>query len=134
MISVDVDGIADVVASLRAIASKARTSSSVADVGQDFASRLRAATPVGYSGKLRDSVVYSETDDGVDVGYEEGVETAGEARLDSVLSVSTKGKSVIRRKQWAKASELESIMQETFDSFASEAATVLEERLLSGIS
>lgn len=135
MISVSLEGVSDVVASVLSLPDKIGAKSSLDAAASSFAARLRAATPAGYSGKLRDSVIYSqESDVSVAVGYESGVETAGNESLDSVRAVRTKGKSVIQRKKWVQVSELETVLSETFDSYADEAVSMLEESMSSGLS
>jgi hypothetical protein len=79
-------------------------------------------------------VIYEANEDESLVGYEQGVETAGNPKLDSVREVRTRGGSVISRKKWIQPSDLESVLQETFDSFSDEAVEVLEKRLSRGIS
>lgn len=132
MIHVSLDGLEDVLQSIRDIPTSLNTRAVFDEVGQKFSARLRAATPKGYSGKLRDSVVFTSDEDGAEVGYESGVETSGDSSLDSVLKPKTRGKSVLR--QWVKADDLESVLEETFDGFADEAVSVMEERFASGLS
>lgn len=95
------------------------------EVSQQFSARLRAATPLGYSGKLRDSVVWESDDEEAVVGYEEGVEKAGNPKLDSVIRPTTSGRSVLR---WTPVDELEGVMEETFDAYSSTAVSVMETR------
>lgn len=126
MISVSLEGLDDVLRTIRSLPSSVDTETALEAVSQQFSARLRAATPKGYSGRLRDSVLYeidSESNT-ASVGYEQGVETAGNPKLDSVKRVKTKGRSVLR--QWTQASDLESVLEETFDGYADEAMSVFE--------
>lgn len=134
MITASIDGLGEVKSSVLSLASMIEPRKHLSDVSESFAARLRAATPVGYSGKLRDSVIYSVDDTQATVGYEQGVETAGRESLDSVRSVRTRGRSVIQRKKWVTPGELEAVLQETFDSYSDEAVALLEESMASGIS
>lgn len=132
MITVSLHGLDDVLASLQKIPTSLTSESVFDEIGQQFSARLRAATPKGYSGRLRDSVVYEVKGSEVLVGYEEGVETAGNPKLDSVRAVQTKGKTVLRR--WVQPDDLESVLEETFDAYAGDATTVFERRLASVVS
>jgi hypothetical protein len=91
-------------------------------VAQRFEPRLRAATPRGYSGRLRDSVISETSDEALLVGYERDVETAGNPALDSVIRPQTKGRSVLR---WASTDELSSVLEETFDAYSDEAVELM---------
>lgn len=134
MISIELTGLNETLDEIRKLPAMAGSRSAFEEAAQTFSARLRAATPPGYSGKLKDSVVFEVEDKESLVGYEEGVETSGNPKLDSVREVKTKGKSVIARRKWVQTSDLESVLQETFDSYADEAVSLLEERLSSGIS
>lgn len=126
MIDVSLEGVDDVIKTLQKIPTSIDRESVFSDVSQRFAARLRAATPKGYSGKLRDSVVFTSDESSGEVGYEPGIETAGDSSLDSVLRAKPKGRSVLRR--WVKPDELESVLQESFDQFATEAVTFMADR------
>lgn len=132
MIGVSIEGIDEITEKLRAIPTSIDRRTIFEEVAQKFSARLRAATPVGYSKKLRDSVIYQVSDDSAEVGYESGVETAGNPDLDSVTRPRTRGRSVLRK--WVQADELESVLAETFDAYAAEAVTHLEEAFADGIS
>lgn len=132
MIDVTLDGLEDVLAEIRDIPTSLDTRTVFSDVAQKFASRLRAATPKGYSGKLRDSVVFYSDSEAAEVGFEAGVETSGNSSLDSVLEPQTRGRSVLR--QWVQTDELESVLEETFDGFSEEAVSIMTERFVRGIS
>jgi len=129
MKSIVLEGLDDVVSSVRAFPASVDTSSAFEEIGQEFSARLRAATPKGFSGRLKDSVMYELAAEGdeVVVGYEEGVQTAGDEKLDSVRRPRTKGSSVLRR--WIQAEDLESVLEETLDAYADEAVSVLERSL-----
>lgn len=132
MITISLDGIDAVLDSVRSLPTSIDRRPVFEEVSQKFSARLRAATPRGYSGKLRDSVVYSVTDESAEVGYEEGVETSGDPSLDSVLKPRTLGRSVLKR--WAKAEDLESILSGTLDAYEAEAIEFMEKRLARAVS
>jgi hypothetical protein len=134
VISISLVGLQETLAAVQRLPTSIERAPAFEEAAQTFSARLRAATPPGYSGKLRDSVIYEAGDEESLVGYEEGVETAGNPKLDSVREVRTRGGSVISRKKWVQSSDLESVLQETFDSFSDEAVEVLEKRLSRGIS
>lgn len=127
MITVELQGLDELIEAVRKIPTSIDRKTVFEDVAQQFSARLRAATPKGYSGKLRDSVVYSADDEQGEVGYEQGVETAGDSSLDSVIRPRRRGKSVLAR-NWVKPDELEAVLQETFDAYASEGSVFMETR------
>lgn len=124
-------GLNDVLAELRKVESSIDREAVLKEVSETFSARLRAATPVGYSGQLRDSVVYEVAEQEAAVGYEEGVETAGNPDLDSVLRLKTRGRSVLR---WASTDELSTVLEETFDAYASEGVVYMESALAEQIN
>jgi hypothetical protein len=124
-------GVSEVVASLEKLSSSIDRGPAMQEVAEIFAARLRAATPTGYSGRLKDSVIYEASDGEAFVGYEQEVETAGNPDLDSVTRPRTKGRSVIR---WVSADELGTVLEETFDAYATEGVLLLEERLAEQIN
>jgi hypothetical protein len=132
VIGVSVEGVDKITEKLRKMPTSIDRRTIFEEAAQTFAARLRAATPDGYNQKLRDSVIYQVSDESAEVGYEAGVETAGNPDLDSVTRPKTKGRSVLRK--WVQAGELESVLEETFDSYAAEAVTLLEEKFADGIS
>jgi hypothetical protein len=89
----------------------------------DFlAEKLKENTPKGYNRKLPDSVITVVTAAGAEVGYERGVETAGDRSLDSVTRPRTRGQSVLSR--WVSADQLSSILEQTYDDFADESVRI----------
>lgn len=126
MSGVKITGLNEVVRELEKLPSTIDFGEIYTDTGNIFAARLRAATPPGYSGKLRDSVIYEVSDDEALVGYEKDVETAGNPQLDSVIRPKTKGRSVLK---WVPADELETVLEETFDAYAAEGVTYMERKL-----
>lgn len=128
---VELDGLDDVLESIRRIPTSMDTRVVFEEVSQIFADRLRAATPPGYSGRLGKSVLWEADEDGGLVGFDEGVETAGNPRLDSVLRPTTRGRSVLK---WVSADELETLTEEAFDAFAKDGVLYMERALADGIS
>ena len=134
MISITLTGLAETIEAIQKLPTTVGGKPAFEEAAQVFSARLRAATPPGYSGKLKDSVIYEADARESVVGYEQGVETSGNPKLDSVRDVKTRGSSVLSRRKWVQTSDLESVLQETFDSYADDAVTLLEQRLSSGIS
>jgi hypothetical protein len=123
---VELKGVEEVLAAIRRIPTSIDTKSVFSDVSEKFADRLRAATPPGYSGRLEKSVLWQADEEEGLVGYEEGVEGAGNPSLDSVIRPNTRGRSVLR---WVAVDELETILEETFTAYAPEAVTYMESEL-----
>lgn len=128
MISVELQGLDDVVEAIRSLPTSIDRRSVFEGVSQQFSSRLRAATPKGYSGKLKDSVIYSVDDEQAEVGYEVGVETSGKSSLDSARRPRRSGPSVLAR-YWVKPAELEAVLQETFEAYSADGVALMESRL-----
>lgn len=118
-------GLEDVVRAISGIPTVIDRESVYDEVSQTFAARLRAATPAGYSGKLQESVIYEVSEAAAEVGYEQEVETAGNSDLDSVIRSKTRGRSVLR---WVSVDELSTVLEETFDAYASEGVTFMSDR------
>jgi len=130
-VTIELEGLDDVLDAIRRIPTTLGTRVVFEDVSQIFADRLRAATPPGYSGRLGKSVLWEADEDGGLVGFEEGVETAGNPRLESVLRPQTRGRSVLR---WVSVDELETLTEEAFDAYAKEGVLYMERALADGIS
>jgi hypothetical protein len=126
-----ITGLNEVISELKKLPSSIDRAPVLEEVAEIFAARLRAATPRGYSGKLKDSVIYEASDEESFVGYEREVETAGNPALDSVIRPNTRGRSVLK---WVSADELGTVLEETFDAYASEGVLFMEERLLEEIN
>jgi len=125
LITIHLDGVGEASKSVLAVVSTIGIHESIRSVARTFEDRLRAATPVGYSGDLPMSVVSVADDDRVVVGYEKGVQDSGRKDADSVLRPVRKGRSVLysqqsRRKRWITAGELETIMDETAEAYSAE--------------
>ena len=126
-----ITGLKEVVAELKKLPTSIDRATVLEEVAEIFAARLRAATPKGYSGKLRDSVIYESSDEGAFVGYEQEVETAGNPALDSVIRPKTRGRSVLK---WVSSDELGTVLEETFDAYAAEGVLFMEDRLAEQIN
>lgn len=131
MNGVKVTGLEEVISELKKLPSSIDRAPVLEGVSDIFAARLRAATPKGYSGKLKDSVIYEASDEEAFVGYERDVETAGNPDLDSVIRVATRGRSVIK---WVSTDELGTVLEETFDAYAPEGVLFMEERFAEQIN
>lgn len=131
MSGVRVTGIDDVVRKLQGLSESIDQKQVFGEVAEIFAARLRAATPPGYSGRLKDSVIYEADDEGAEVGYEREVETAGNPELDSVIRPKTRGRSVLK---WVSTDELSAVLEETFDAYAPEGVVFMEDKLLEQIN
>lgn len=126
-----ITGLDEVIAKLNKIPSSIDRAPVLEEVAEIFAARLRAATPKGYSGRLKDSVIYESSKDAASVGYEKEVETAGNPALDSVIRPRTRGRSVLK---WVSEDELEAVLAETFDAYAKEGVLFMEEKLAEQIN
>lgn len=123
MITIRLEGVDEVSESVLAIAEKMGIARSLKAVAERFEDRLRAATPVGFSGDLPSSVMSFPNDDAISVGYEKGVETAGPKsvlRPEPPTRRSVLFSAQSKRKRWITAGELEVIMEETAESFSGE--------------
>ena len=124
MITFEIRGLDEFVDKLKSLPSVIDRQGPLKEVSSKFESVLVEATPPGYSGKLKNSVVSAVSDEEAIVGYEGGVETAGNPKLDSVTRPRTRGRSVL----WVRVDSLEQVFEDAFGSFSSEAASVLESR------
>jgi len=131
MSGVRIKGLNEIIARLERIPSRVDSEVVLEKASEIFAARLRAATPKGYSGGLKDSVIYEADDNAAFVGYEREVETAGNPDLDSVIRPKTRGRSVLK---WVSTDELSTVLEETFDAYAPEGVTYLEELLAEEIN
>jgi hypothetical protein len=140
VIGIELQGLDEVIESIKGISTSIDRESVFADVAEDFAGKLKDATPPGYNRKLPDSVIFTATEDGAEVGYEEGVVTAGDSSIDAKRARFAPGGSVLagrprgRRRVWARPSELESVLQETIDKHAASAASVLADRFIEEVN
>ena len=121
--SAEIVGLQEAIAALRAIPTVIDREKVFTDVSNQFKARLVDATPIGYSGKLKKSVIAEVDEEQALVGYEEGVETAGNPKLDSVTRPRTRGRSVL----WVHAESLEELLAQEFEDFEGTAVSVLEE-------
>lgn len=96
-------------------------------LASSFAERLRGETPPGYSGRLKESVIWESAGDSVLVGYESGVETGGNPSLEDI---PRQRRTVLT---WVQDDELETVLVRGFTSFQSE-ATVLFENWMEEVS
>lgn len=126
-----ITGLNEVISELKRLPSSIDRAPVLEEVAEIFAARLRAATPRGYSGRLKDSVIYEASGEEAFVGYEREVETAGNPALDSVIRPNTRGRSVLK---WVSADELSTVLEETFDAYAPEGVLFMEEKLLEQIN
>lgn len=104
----------------------------LADVSHEFSGRLRAATPVGYSGDLQSSVMSVPEPGRSVVGYGKGVETAGgESRRKSVLY---RKETMSRKRIWVPSEELASILFEAFSAYEKDGVERLESSLAEAVN
>jgi hypothetical protein len=131
LITIRIDGVDEVSKSILSVPGKILTRDVLDETSQEFSARLRAATPVGYSGKLPTSVIALSEDTMAEVGYEKGVDTAGNKKFDSALRPSRKGRSVLhsstnKKRRWITVGDLESIAEEAFSAYEVEGLDRLE--------
>lgn len=122
MISVEIQGLEETIAALRDVPTVLDRQKALSEVASQFKERMTEVTPVGYSGRLKRSVLAEAGEDEARVGYESGVETAGNPKLDSVLKVRTRGRSVL----WVPVADLEETLAQEFEDFEGVALSVLE--------
>lgn len=123
MIAIRLEGVDEASESVLAVAEKMGIGKALEAVAERFEDRLRAATPVGYSGNLPSSVMSLPEDDKITVGYEKGVEKAGPKsvlRPEPPTRRSVLFSSQSKRKRWITAGELEVIMEDTAGPFSAE--------------
>lgn len=112
--SLRVDGLDDIGEKYEELLESVIDSKTPEKAANQFADLLEAATPVGFTGKLKKSVLVEQIDDSsFAAGYSSGVERPGNPKLDSVLQVSKTGRSVL----WASQDELEDIFSDVLGSF-----------------
>lgn len=108
-------GVDEVVESVLAMPGRVDARPTLGRAAEDFAARLRAATPIGYSGRLPASVLTDVQETSASVGFDVKVEDAGRPELDA------KRKSVLFRdmgkRRWITAGELDDITGEALSAF-----------------
>lgn len=122
---------------LREIPEKLPVSSATEQTAAILADRVKENTPPGYNKKLDKSVLYvSESPDEYLIGYERGVETAGGPELDSVTRPRTRGRSVLSRprREWVDADRLASVLEQTFEDYATETVRSLADGVARGLA
>jgi hypothetical protein len=110
-----VSGVEEAVSALRDIESVLDRQGVFEAVAEEFAEDVREETPKGYSGRLKRSVLSTDGE----VGYESGVETAGNPALDK--------KSVLRRRKWVQPEGLESVLMTSFARSSGRSVIMFEE-------
>lgn len=123
---IEVTGLEETIDAIRDLPSVLDREQVFTRVSSQFKQRLSSATPVGYSGKLQRSVVAEVDDDHGVVGYEEGVEKAGNPKLDSVTRPRTRGRSVL----WVHVESLEELATQEFEDYQDTAVSVMESAFL----
>jgi hypothetical protein len=137
MISVSVAGLDETIAAVQRLPATMGLAAAFESAGQRMSAIVREATPPGYNRRLEDSVIYEADETGLRVGYESGVESAGNPDLDSVTRPRTAGRSVLanrRRRQWSKPEELASVLEESYEAHADEILSIIERSVADGIS
>lgn len=136
MISVEITGLDEAIEALQRLPATMGLGAAFENAGQRMSAILREATPPGYSRRLAESVMYEASEAGVTVGYESGVETAGDPSYDSVTRPRTSGRSVLarRRREWVRPEDLAVVLEESYDSHADEILSIIERSVADGIS
>lgn len=134
MIDAKLVGLDEVAEKVRMLPSTIGFESAFDEAGRRMEAILRDRTPAGYNQKLGSSVLYEATKSGFAVGYESGVETAGNASLDSTTRPRTRGRSVLSRRRWVSRDELQSVLEESVDESLDEVLSVIERSIASGLS
>jgi len=130
LITIEIEGIDEVVESLSVIQKRIDTTEILSRVATSFENRLRAATPVGYSGKLPSSVLTEVDGAEIRTGYETGVETAGtKPRPRRRAGEKPSGETVLHRNKWVRPKRLVGIFWDSFEAFSGEAVSQIESGL-----
>lgn len=90
------------------------------EVSDAAASRVREATPTGYSGKLPTSVLAQYTDSNATIGYSTGVDTAGTRPRKKRKRGEKKNK-----RKWITVPSLESKFESVMDGFSAEFSVMM---------
>jgi hypothetical protein len=150
MLEIEVSGLEEARSVLLRMTDGSVSANAIAFGADEFKRVISEATPEGYSRRLPRSVSSQIDGDSALVGYEPGVEVAGNPEFDSVVRPQTQGESVLRqrrwtpkgrrnsvrrdRRKWVSVNELESVLQEAA-SFAGDRVTAAAGKgALSGIS
>lgn len=135
MISLELTGLNEAVEALRQSPTTIGMQAAFGSAAQRASAIVREKTPPGFTGKLGFSASYDVTEDGFVVGYSQGVEKAGNPRLDSVRSPRTAGRSVFTRiRRWVSVDELERTLDDAIDSHSDEILSVIERSIADGLS
>ena len=135
MISLTITGLQDTISAVRDLPTTVGLQSAFSDAAQRVSAIVRERTPPGYSGRLPESVLVEEGELGFLVGYESGVETAGDSKYDSVRVPKTSGRSVLaRKKTWASVEDLQSVLEDAIDGNSGEIMSIFERSIASGLS
>lgn len=111
MISISLRGLDEVVEKIKAIPTALGRDTVFDGATKEFTVLLASKTPPGYSGRLGRSVLSASVDGGSVVGFDEGVETAGDSALDG------RRKSRKRRRRWVSVDELETVLMASADEY-----------------
>jgi hypothetical protein len=126
MIGIEIQGLEETIDALQALPTVIDRGQVFSQVSTQFKQKLTAVTPAGYSGKLQRSVIDEVSDEQAVVGYEAGVEKAGNPKLDSVTRPRTRGRSVL----WVRVEDLEDLATQEFEDFEDTAVSVMESAFL----
>jgi hypothetical protein len=127
MLEIEISGLDEAKSVLLRMTDGSVTANAITSATDEFKRVIAEATPEGYSRRLPRSVASQVDGDLALVGYEPGVEVAGNPDLDSVVRPQTRGESVLRprrwtpngrrnsvrrdRRKWVSVNELESVLQ-----------------------
>jgi len=128
LIGIRVEGLDEVVAAFSGVPKRLDPVAILTRVATQFENRLRAVTPLGWSGKLPASVISEVAGDTVRTGYEAGVETAG-TKPRPRRAKGQHHQSVLHRTKWVRPAKLIGIFAEAFDAFSAEASSTIETEL-----
>lgn len=131
------EGSDEVIDSLRSSVDSADVNRAVGAAAEWLSERVRENTPPGYSKNLPQSVLFSAIDDGEYlIGYDRGVETAGDPALDSVMRPRTRGRSVMAasRREWVGADALASVLEQTFTDYAEDSVRIVADGISGSVA
>jgi hypothetical protein len=124
--SITVTGLDEAISAIESLPSVLDRMRVFEDVSAQFKQRLTSTTPAGYSGRLQKSVLSQVDDEQGLVGYESGVETAGNPKLDSITRPRTRGRSVL----WVHVADLEELVTQEAEDFGDIGVSVMESAFL----
>lgn len=141
MFDIDVQGIDETKSVLIRMSDGAAAAGAISAAANEFKEIIAEATPEGYSRRLPRSVASVINGESALVGYEPGVEVAGNPEFDSIVRRPRKWTPEARRtsvrrdrRKWISVNELESVLQEAASFSADRVTAAAAAGAMNGIS